>query len=67
MWPIRTRQTAVSMIGANTLTGNYECKSPNQFKKIEETKTRCLQVHRWRKNNPLSDSIIIVNKNRDCA
>ena len=67
MWPVRTRQTAVSMTVANTLTCNYEYKSPSQFKKIEETKTRCLQVHRWRKKNPISDCIIIVNKNRDCA
>ena len=37
MWPVRTRQTTVSMIVANTLTCNYEYKSPSQFKKIEET------------------------------
>jgi hypothetical protein len=55
------------MIVANTYTCNYEYKSSSQLKKIEETKTRCLQVHRLRKNNPISDCIIIVNKNRDCA
>jgi hypothetical protein len=46
VWPVRTGQTAVSMIVANTWTCNYEYKSPSQLKKIEETKMRCLQVHR---------------------
>ena len=66
VWPVRTRQTAVSMIVVNTWTCDYKYKSSNQFKKIEENKTRCLQVHRWRKKNPISDCIII-NVNRDCA
>ena len=65
MWPDRTRQTAVSMIVANTWTYNYKCSS--QLKKIEETKTKYLQVRRLRKNNPIPDCIIIDNKNRDCA
>ena len=67
MWPVRTRQTTVSMTAANTWNCNYKYKSSSQLKKIEETKTRCLQVRRLRKNNPISDCIIIVNKNRDCA
>jgi hypothetical protein len=38
VWPIRTGQTAVSMIAVNTWTCDYEYKSPSQFRKIEETK-----------------------------
>ena len=53
------------MIVANTWTNKYKCST--QLKKIEETKTRCLQVRRLRKNNPIPDCIIIANKNRDCA
>ena len=39
VWPVRTRQTAVSMIVVNTWTCDYEYKSSSQFKKIEETKS----------------------------
>ena len=60
------QQTAVSMIVANTWTYNYKYKSSSQLKKIEETKTRYLQVRRLRKNNPIPDcNIINVNRDRD--
>jgi hypothetical protein len=39
VWPVRTEQTAVSMIVVNTWTCNIEYKSPSQCKKIEATKS----------------------------